>query len=129
MAHPEMQRISFTYPTVASMWVFTLHSLFLYSDPPLPCEPPSYWLGLFSKQTISRINTPMFLKPSHECGRNVRQEAWTGEHFLNRHGVDICLLSETVINPGQAFRLGNYVYHRTGRPTAEAAQPSWSAVV
>jgi hypothetical protein len=23
------------------MWVVTLHSLFLYSDPPLPCHPPS----------------------------------------------------------------------------------------
>jgi hypothetical protein len=40
------------------------------------------------------------------------------EHFLNRHGVDIYLLSETFINPGQVFRLANYVYHRTDRLTA-----------
>ena len=33
------------------------------------------------------------------------------EHFLNQHGVDICLLSETFLNPGQAFRLANYVCH------------------
>jgi len=45
------------YLSVASMWVVTLHSLFLYSEPPLPCHPPSYWLRLFSNQTFSRINT------------------------------------------------------------------------
>ena len=47
------------------MWVVTFHSLFLYSDLPLPCHPPSYWLRLFLSQTFSRINTPTFLKPSH----------------------------------------------------------------
>ena len=40
------------------------------------------------------------------------------EHFLSQHGVDICLLIETFLNPGQAFRLANYVCHRTDRPTA-----------
>jgi hypothetical protein len=40
------------------------------------------------------------------------------EHFLGLHEVDICLLSETFLNPGQAFRLANYVCHRTDRPTA-----------
>jgi len=39
------------------------------------------------------------------------------EHFLSQHGVDICLLSETFLNPGQAFCLANYVCHRTNRPT------------
>jgi hypothetical protein len=63
MAHPDMRPISFTYPPVASMWVVTLHSLFLYSDPPLPCPPPSYWLRLFLSQTFSHINTATFLKP------------------------------------------------------------------
>jgi len=28
--------------------------------PPLPCHPPSYWLKLFSSQTFSRMNTPIF---------------------------------------------------------------------
>jgi hypothetical protein len=65
MAHPDTRPISFTYPPVASMWVVTFHSLFLYSDPPLPCHPPSYWLWLFLSQTFSCINTPTFLKPSH----------------------------------------------------------------
>ena len=40
------------------------------------------------------------------------------EHFLSQHGVDICLLSETFLNSGQAFRLANYVCHRTDKPTA-----------
>jgi len=39
------------------------------------------------------------------------------EHFLGQHGVDICLLRETFLNPWQAFRLANYVSHRTDRPT------------
>jgi len=40
------------------------------------------------------------------------------EHFLSQQGVDICLLSETFLTSGQAFRLANYVCHRTDRPTA-----------
>ena len=44
------------------------------------------------------------------------------EHFLSKHGVEIFLLSETFLNPDQAFRLANYVCHRTDRPTT--VQPS-----
>jgi len=40
------------------------------------------------------------------------------EHFLSQHGVEIYLLSETFLNSGQAFRLANYVCHRTDRPSA-----------
>jgi len=40
------------------------------------------------------------------------------EHFLSQQGVDISLLSETFLKPGQAFRLANYVCHHTDRPTA-----------
>ena len=40
------------------------------------------------------------------------------ENFLSQHGVDICLLSETLIKSDQAFRLANYVCHRTDGPTA-----------
>ena len=29
------------------------------------------------------------------------------KHFLNQHGVNICLLSETFLNPAQAFQLAN----------------------
>jgi hypothetical protein len=56
---------SFTYAPGASVWVVALHSPFLYSDPPLPCNPPSEWLGLFSSQTFSCINTPTFSTPHH----------------------------------------------------------------
>jgi len=51
--------------SVASTWVVTLNNLFLYSDQPLPCHPPSYWLRLFSSPTFSHINKPDILKPSH----------------------------------------------------------------
>jgi len=47
----------------------------------------------------------------------VRGRKLKPEHFLNQQGVDICLLSETFLNHGQAFRLANYIYHRTDRPT------------
>jgi hypothetical protein len=40
------------------------------------------------------------------------------EHFLSQHGVDICLLIETFLNPGQAFRLANLACYRTERLTA-----------
>ena len=51
--HPYMYRIFFTFTPVASMWVVALHNLFLHSDSPLPCHPPSYWLRLFSSRTFS----------------------------------------------------------------------------
>jgi len=60
MAHPDTHPISFTYAPVAFLWVVTLHSLFVYSDLPLPCHPPSYWLRLYSSQTFSCINSPTF---------------------------------------------------------------------
>jgi len=60
MAHLDMCLISFSYLPVTSMWVVTLHNLFLFSDLPLPCHPPPYWLRLFSSQTFSHINTPTF---------------------------------------------------------------------
>jgi hypothetical protein len=40
------------------------------------------------------------------------------EHFLSQHVVDICLFSETFLNPDQAFRHANYVCHGTNRTTA-----------
>jgi len=45
------------------MWVFPLHSLFLYSELPLPSHPPSVWLRLFWSQIHSRINTSTFATP------------------------------------------------------------------
>jgi len=51
------------------------------------------------------------------------------DHFLNQLGVDICLLSETFLNHGQAFRPAYYVCRRTYRLTTGAVEPSWSAMV
>ena len=48
---------------VASTWVISLHSLYLYLDPPPPCHPPSNWLRLFLSQTFSCIHTPTFSTP------------------------------------------------------------------
>jgi len=39
------------------------------------------------------------------------------EHFLSQKCVVISLLSEAFLNTGQAFRLANYIFHRTDRPT------------
>ena len=44
------------------------------------------------------------------------------QHFLIQHGVDICLLSEIFISPGQALQLDNYanarqIDSRDGRTT------------
>jgi len=43
-----------------------------------------------------------------ECERAVQQKLEL-EHFLNQHGIDICLLNKTVLNPGQAFKFASYV--------------------
>jgi exonuclease III len=39
------------------------------------------------------------------------------DHFLGKHRVDICLLTETHLRSGQVFLLANYVCHHTDRPT------------
>ena len=51
------------------------------------------------------------------------------EHFLNQHDVDICLLSETFLDTGEAFRLANYVCLSTDRRTGGTAVQSWSFVL
>jgi hypothetical protein len=42
-------------------------------------------------------------------------------HFLSQQGVDVCLLSEIFLNPGQAFRLANYICNRKDIPTTGGA--------
>jgi hypothetical protein len=37
------------------------------------------------------------------------------DRFLNEHGVDICLLNETHLESGRAFRFANYICHGTDR--------------
>jgi len=51
------------------------------------------------------------------------------EHFLSQHVVDICLLSEAFLNPGQAFRLPIISSTANTDQQRGAVQPSWSAVV
>jgi hypothetical protein len=48
----------------------------------------------------------------------VRRRKLKLEHFLGQHAVDKFPLSETFLNPREAFRLVNYVCHCTDRPTA-----------
>jgi len=45
---------------ILQVWVVTLHNLFLYSDPPLLCHPPSCWLRLFFPYKYCNV-----FKPSH----------------------------------------------------------------
>jgi len=63
-----------------------------------------------------------------EWGRELLLACWNAdglrgrklelEHFLSQHDVEICILSETFLNPGQTFRLANFACHRTDRMTA-----------
>jgi exonuclease III len=39
------------------------------------------------------------------------------DYFIAQHGVDVCLLNEIHLDPGQAFRFANYICHRTDRST------------
>jgi hypothetical protein len=39
------------------------------------------------------------------------------EHILTQHGVDVCLLNETHLDPRQVFRFANYVCFRIDRST------------
>ena len=69
----------------------------------------------------------MVAHPKAHSVRALRLACWNADgvrgrkmeldHFLGKHGVDICLLTETHLRSGQVFRLANYVCHRTDRPT------------
>jgi len=101
--HPDTHHISFTHVPVTSMWVVTLHSVFLYSDLPPPCHPTSDWLRLFSSQTFSHINTPTFSTPiiSHtypsmkmeqtECSETLAYKIQTPESYPEE-SIQQCLV-------------------------------------
>jgi len=97
-----------TYPPVASRWVVTLHSLFVYSDLPLPCLPPSYWLTLFSSLTFSHINTPTFLKPSHSS-HLLAYEYGTDSVLKHRHVKFRCrgITQKKTFRTGWKFEIKN----------------------
>jgi len=63
MAQPDTRLISFTYAPVPFIYVVTLHSLFLYSVPPLPLTSLPIGSGYFSAKPFFRINTPTFSNP------------------------------------------------------------------
>ena len=67
------------------------------------------------------------LRLAYSNAIGVRSKKFELKHYLNQHGVDMCFLSETLINLGENFQLTSYACHRTGRLTVGAAQPSWSA--
>ena len=87
--------------------------------------------SLPSPQGAARPRAVLIMAPrlrSTERGKALRLACWNAdgvrgrklelEHFLNQHGVDVYISSETFLNPGQAFRLAKYVCHRTDRLTA-----------
>jgi len=45
------------------------------------------------------------------------------DHLLGQYGINICLLTETHLKSGEAFRMENYVYHRTNRLTEGGGTP------
>ena len=51
-------------------------------------------------------------------GEGVRGRKLNLEQLLSQHCVDMCLLSETFLEPDQTFRLANCVCHLTDRQTA-----------
>jgi hypothetical protein len=65
--------------------------------------------------------------PRRTPGKALRLTCWKSdgvrgrmlelEQFFSVHGVDICLLNETHLVAERALRFGNYICHRTDRPT------------
>jgi len=51
------------------------------------------------------------------------------EHFLSQHGIDICVLIETFLNCGQAFRLPTLSATSQTDKQPGVARPFWSGVV
>jgi hypothetical protein len=58
----------------------------------------------------TRIKTLRFACWKADAVRGRKLEIY---HFLGQHGIDICLLTETCLTSGEAFRMTNYVCHRT----------------
>jgi hypothetical protein len=121
MVHHNTHPISFIYAPMASMWAITLHSLFLYLDPPPP--PPSPSPSVLLTQAIFKRNLFPYkylniLKPSHssylpayedgtECSEisthkiqtpgDYTEESIKGKNFLPfqdlNHGCDMIYLT------------------------------------
>jgi hypothetical protein len=75
----------------------------------------SLWPNIAARPRRARRSKPLGLACWNANG--VRGRKLELEHFPSQHGVVICLLSEIVLNSGQAYGLANCVFHRTDRPT------------
>ena len=64
-----------------------------------------------------RRSTVKALRLSFWKANGVRGRKIELDNFLAQHGVDVCLLNETHLDRGQAFRFANYVCQRTDRST------------
>ena len=91
---------------------------------------PSQWSGPSAgrSQSQSSLWPDMAARPRRSGGAGTLRHACRNtdrvrgkkrklKHILGQHGVDVSL-SEIFLKPGQAFRLANYVCHRTDRLTA-----------
>jgi hypothetical protein len=67
--------------------------------------------------TRPRRRTVKALRLAFWKANGVRDTRIELDHFFAQHGIDVCLLNETHLDPGQAFRFANYVCHRTHRST------------
>jgi hypothetical protein len=56
-----------------------------------------------------RRNTVKALRIAFWNANGVRGSKIELDYFLAQHGVEVCLLNETHVDPGQAFRFANYV--------------------
>jgi hypothetical protein len=82
----------------------------------------------------------MAAHPKAQSAKALRLASWNADgmsgrkseldHILGKHGVDICLLTETHLRSGHVFRLANYVLSivQTGLQRA-VEQQYWSAGV
>ena len=103
-----------------SMLVWSWLVGFSRPSPSSPQGQPARWLSwrpLFSSRPIMtarprRKERCKVLRLACRNADRLSSRKLELEHFLSQHGVDICLLSDKILNCGQAFRLANYVCYR-----------------
>ena len=113
MAHPDMRHISFTYSPMTAMWVVALHSLFLYSDLPLPCHLPSIWLRLFLNQNFSHINTPTPLILHTYLPMKMEQTVFRNVGIQNSDAGELPRRKHTTFRTQWIVSMLAYVYYLT----------------
>ena len=79
------------------------------------------------RHALGRIGAKRYALPSGmrtECAAGSLSWSTFSENMVSIY----YLLSDTFLSPGEAFRLANYVCHRTDRPKVGVARPFWSGV-